>query len=1075
MNRRRHGVAIQLLLWTLLCASFASSQPVGYKDRLARMRDVVDSKELVMIWGQGPNTSSQSSYQRIFDLDLTQPGGVDSALVRKPLQIDSAIVGNRRLSVAAGNFLGGAVKHFVAAWAGPENTVTVVVPDIQAGTLAWTNANRLTVPGVFPSGVKRKIHVATGDFTGDRQDEFVLAYPGADTTIHLQVYSFNPGSLVPQPRGSIHDASLILPFTNLSNWDITTGDFDGDGYHDIALLYVKPLAGSNWALTANIYSVDEQGDLVSKGSQEVFQRPPYQISDINIVGATGDFDADAALEIAFGFSFFQGEQSGPDTYVYLLDVRDALTTIVAADSCRILRDEVGPNDMKPFDVDAGDLNRDGRDEIVLMSGQTFYVYSVNSHRVPEFRAQRTVGASMGIDYSDSFLAVGDMDADRRAEIVVAGIGFIFFPVDGTVFHLEVFSIDSSLATFTLKARRQYEQPVDLGGMDRTYAIALGDFDGDRTRLGEPVHYRKTGVMQPTVVLYTPPTHFDIFDTTIVDLTGCYPGQACGFSSSYVISTSGDTTVTTETHEDWGADASLLIQNPAWSISMESTYGEKFSRQASSTRSTTITTGRLAAGDDWIYANVYDIDLFEYPVYDGANPSPVGHFLVSVPGTPRPLWIESKDEDVLGNLFRPDHEVGNVLSYPLAPGLDTSRIIVNFDEQTIGSTGGSFVKLEQSTFQENSVESSWDSRSTYGFKLGSIGEVGVGTTVGVGVEVEVSVSFPIGVEAGISGSYGEGQISTQTVRVGQSLLVQSDLGHIHAQYGTSGTYHVKPYAYWTSYGALALDYRVSPLPTGGNSFWQAWYGGKPDLTFSLPWRHDLYKGLPFPKNDASYVSRTRDIFLSSTEPHGGDTVAIYARIRNLGLEAVSTPFTVRRFKGDPSAGGTQLGAVTVDTAIASRSQRIVKLPWAIPLAETLQTVRIYAVIDQEDAIANEVHETNNIGWAPAIALGGTLTSVQPGSSLPRQFVLHPSYPNPFNPMTTIQFELPSSARVLLKVFNMLGQEVATLADEVMDAGSHRVRFNAGGLASGVYVYRLDATPSGGAGMRQVAMGKAVLVK
>ena len=62
------------------------AQPAGYKDRLARVRDVVNSKELVMIWNQGPNQNDQSMYQRIFDLDLTHPGGIDSTLTRKPLQ-----------------------------------------------------------------------------------------------------------------------------------------------------------------------------------------------------------------------------------------------------------------------------------------------------------------------------------------------------------------------------------------------------------------------------------------------------------------------------------------------------------------------------------------------------------------------------------------------------------------------------------------------------------------------------------------------------------------------------------------------------------------------------------------------------------------------------------------------------------------------------------------------------------------------------------------------------------------------------------------------------------------------------
>ena len=95
------------------------SQTSGYKDRLSRVRDLVNSNELIMIWSEGIDQNNQFCNQRIYDLDLTDPGGVDSTLTKKPLNIDSSITGNKKLSVATGNFLGGSFKHFVAAWEGP--------------------------------------------------------------------------------------------------------------------------------------------------------------------------------------------------------------------------------------------------------------------------------------------------------------------------------------------------------------------------------------------------------------------------------------------------------------------------------------------------------------------------------------------------------------------------------------------------------------------------------------------------------------------------------------------------------------------------------------------------------------------------------------------------------------------------------------------------------------------------------------------------------------------------------------------------------------------------------------------
>lgn len=85
-------------------------------------------------------------------------------------------------------------------------------------------------------------------------------------------------------------------------------------------------------------------------------------------------------------------------------------------------------------------------------------------------------------------------------------------------------------------------------------------------------------------------------------------------------------------------------------------------------------------------------------------------------------------------------------------------------------------------------------------------------------------------------------------------------------------------------------------------------------------------------------------------------------------------------------------------------------------------------------------------------GGTVDTqegIQPGS-----YRLDQNFPNPFNPGTTISFEVPHDAVVTLKVFNMLGQEVLTLIDGVVVAGQHRVHFDARSLSSGVYYYRLE---------------------
>lgn len=78
-----------------------------------------------------------------------------------------------------------------------------------------------------------------------------------------------------------------------------------------------------------------------------------------------------------------------------------------------------------------------------------------------------------------------------------------------------------------------------------------------------------------------------------------------------------------------------------------------------------------------------------------------------------------------------------------------------------------------------------------------------------------------------------------------------------------------------------------------------------------------------------------------------------------------------------------------------------------------------------------------------------------SELPQEFVLKHNYPNPFNPSTTIVFGLPEKAKIKLEVYNAIGRKVSTLIDREMEAGYHDIIWDASGVASGVYFYRITA--------------------
>jgi len=75
--------------------------------------------------------------------------------------------------------------------------------------------------------------------------------------------------------------------------------------------------------------------------------------------------------------------------------------------------------------------------------------------------------------------------------------------------------------------------------------------------------------------------------------------------------------------------------------------------------------------------------------------------------------------------------------------------------------------------------------------------------------------------------------------------------------------------------------------------------------------------------------------------------------------------------------------------------------------------------------------------------------------PNEYNLYQNFPNPFNPSTTIEYDLPKSSDVKIEVYNIAGQKIQTLLNKKMAAGSHQVEFNAQNLSSGVYFYRIEA--------------------
>jgi hypothetical protein len=141
----------------------------------------------------------------------------------------------------------------------------------------------------------------------------------------------------------------------------------------------------------------------------------------------------------------------------------------------------------------------------------------------------------------------------------------------------------------------------------------------------------------------------------------------------------------------------------------------------------------------------------------------------------------------------------------------------------------------------------------------------------------------------------------------------------------------------------------------------------------------------------------------------------------------------------------LGPTTITYTVLMDS-----LPRRLP-TDTLLTTNMVTVNSGEFcyvALARKAGTTDNTLDPPA-------TAVEQVSAVPNSFALGQNYPNPFNPSTTIEYSLPQEQPVTVKVFSLLGQEVATLVSTVQSAGTYRVTFDASSLTSGMYIYQVRA--------------------
>jgi N-acetylneuraminic acid mutarotase len=156
-------------------------------------------------------------------------------------------------------------------------------------------------------------------------------------------------------------------------------------------------------------------------------------------------------------------------------------------------------------------------------------------------------------------------------------------------------------------------------------------------------------------------------------------------------------------------------------------------------------------------------------------------------------------------------------------------------------------------------------------------------------------------------------------------------------------------------------------------------------------------------------------------------------------------------GGSQGSGSALSTVEVYDPETDTWERKSNMPFKVSwFTGAVYNNKIYVFGGTPDwvTVGNEV-------WEYDPSLDTITTSVERELITPKDFALYQNYPNPFNPSTVISYQLAVGSQVTLKVFDVLGNEVAALVNEEKPAGTYEVEFNASNLTSGVYFYTLQA--------------------
>ena len=924
---------------------------------------------------------------------------------------------------------------------------------------------------------RMSIRMTSGYFNNDGAKDFAIAYnlPDANQLIKIKAFRLDDLTYSPVQITSVSTDALSSSLGAQAFFDITAGDFDGDGLDEIVLVKNNALtsvSGTNCVVSFNFHAYDfdwTSSQFVSKGSQNTSWNVPVSLTTqsplVQLILGAGDLLGTGKDEAvcAFATNYIPLTQNLVQYSARPFQLSSDLMTFVFSGSSPLSFSSlniaaVHGNLLSTVSMALPicDIDGDGKDDFICTTLSQITIMFFNPDLTIRTNFSGNIRWYPKLEYdSHRLLAMTDIDGDTTFADSVNSLFHQEFVTSEFTFDPQTQITSGSNNYHQIRVFKMFDPVKPMGqysDLIENYAGALSPtamtgggilpayLHGNKITLGKPTLRVVKNLVEPVIILNAPPIHFDVINNSSYDICNSYPINSGNslFYSQLVQSATHEAEVTTNVHSSWGVSATLSAEGKFFGIgvsaSLTAKYGKDFSntQRTDSTMSTTQTD--LTTWDDLIYATVTNYDLWEYPVY--AYGVKKGNIMAAISHPQTAKWFQCNDGN-FGNNINLGHEPGNLLSYPTygSPLEDTDlgSLVYAGDSYSISPTGS--VHNWALNWQKI-IQSSAATTSSYGFASSASVE-------------------GWGVKLGVEGNYDHSDMNTHTTTVTQSVNMTANMGTINPLFASAG-YGLEPYAYWSNNGPLVLSYIVD-LPTSGIfSFWKDNYSQNPDLTFNCYYRYFAQKGLASLRPEME--DWTKEIRISPETPKEGDTVTVMAMIHNYSLKATSGPVQVRFYFGSSETGGKTVKSVNGDTVfttsspVQARGDQTFEFKWRIPSALSSSDSILYAEIDPYNSIA-ELKKDNNKAWNRLTIIG--VTAVDQSSPVLSSFALSQNYPNPFNSSSIIKYSIPKSSHVTLKIFNALGKEIKTLVNEVKHAGSYELNWNAANLPSGVYFYRLQA--------------------